>query len=177
LETDHLKRKKLNQYFINAKSWDDTEINTRADVLFNDAKILWNYPKELDLKIDFQDTNKEFYSLDDDIDITGKKPLYFELFNEKHVVKSWSDLYVTSVKILVEYDWNIAKSLLLDDDFSGKKQRIISSNEEDCRKAYKIRDNYFIETNLSANAIMTYVKLICEKFGLNSNDFIYTIKD
>ncbi|MGD9655051.1 MAG: DUF262 domain-containing protein [Sulfuricurvum sp.] len=170
-------RLKLNQYFINAKSWDDTEINTRADVLFNDAKILWNYPKELDLKIDFQDTNKEFYSLDDDIDITGKKPLYFELFNEKHVVKSWSDLYVTSVKILVEYDWNIAKSLLLDDDFSGKKQRIISSNEEDCRKAYKIRDNYFIETNLSANAIMTYVKLICEKFGLNSNDFIYTIKD
>jgi hypothetical protein len=88
----------------------------------------------------------------------------------------WS-LYVKVVKILVDIDWDIAKSLLSDDDFSGKKQRIISNIESDCRKAYKIKENYFIETNLSANAIMTYVKLICEKFGLSGDDFVYTIKD
>lgn len=66
---------------------------------------------------------------------------------------------------------------MTDDDFSGKKQRIISSCESECRKAYEIRDSYFIETNLSANSIMTYVKLICEKFGLSGDDFVYTIRD
>ncbi|MBW6488764.1 DUF262 domain-containing protein [Sulfurimonas sp.] len=170
-------RLKLNQYFINAINWDDKEINRRADVLFEEAKILWEYPKELDLKLDFQDTDKEFYTLDDDIDITGKKPLYFELFNEKHTVKSWNDLYVNVVKILVDFDYDIAKSLLIDDDFSGKKQRIISSMETDCRKPYEIKESYFLETNLSANSIMTYVKLICEKFGLSGSDFVYTIRD
>jgi hypothetical protein len=170
-------RLKLNQYFINATSWDDTEINKRAEALFEDAKILWQYPKELDLKLDFQNTDKEFYALDDDIDITGKKPSYFELLNEKHKVKYWRDIYINVVKILVDFDWDIAKSLLSDDDFSGKKQRIISSIESDCREAYKIKENYFIETNLSANAIMNYVKLICEKFGLSGDDFVYAIKD
>lgn len=170
-------RLKLNQYFINAINWDDKEINQRADILFEEAKLLWKYPKELELKVDFKDTDKEFYTLDDDIDITGKKPLYFELFNEKHSTKSWNDLYVNVVKILVDFDWEIAKSLLVDDDFRGKKQRIISSCESDCRKAYEIRDSYFIETNLSANAIMTYVKLICEKFGLSGDDFVFTIQE
>jgi uncharacterized protein with ParB-like and HNH nuclease domain len=170
-------RLKLNQYFLSTTNWDDNEINKRADVLFEEAKTVWQYPKELDLKLDFQSTDKEFYTLDDDIDITGKKPFYFELFNEKHSVKSWSDLYVNVVKILVDFDSEIAKSLLQDDDFSGKKQRIISSIETDCRKPYKIQEFYFVETNLSAGGIMTYVKLICEKFGLNGSDFIYAIRN
>ena len=170
-------RLKLNQYFIDATNWRDNEINQRADVLFEEAKLLWKYPKELDLKLDFKDSDKEFYTLDDDIDITGKKPLYFELLNEKHSAKSWNDLYVNVVKILVDFDYDIAKSLLIDDDFSGKKQRIISSMETDCRKPYEIKESYFLETNLSANSIMTYVKLICEKFGLTGSDFVYTIRD
>jgi len=170
-------RLKLNQYFINATNWDDEEINKRAELLFEDAKTLWQYPKELDLKLDFQNADKEFYTLDDDIDVTGKKPLYFELFNEKHSVRSWNDLYTQIVKILVDFNSEIARSLLTDDDFSGKKQRIISSIENDCRKAFEVKENYYIETNLSANAIMTYVKLICEKFGLSGDDLVYAIKD
>lgn len=170
-------RLKLNQYFINSVNWDDNEINKRANILFEDAKLLWEYPKKLDLKLEFNDTDKEFYTLEDEIDVTGKKPLNFELFNQKYNTKSWNDLYINIVKILVDFDYNTAKSLLIDDDFSGKKQRIISSNECDCRKPYEIKENYFIETNLSANAIMTYVKLICEKFGLFEDDFIYTIKN
>lgn len=170
-------RLKLNQFFINAINWDDSEISKRASALFEDAKTLWQYPKELDLKLDFQSNDKEFYCLDDDVDVTGKKPLCFEILNEKHNTKSWNDLYINVVKILIDYDWDIASSLLVDDDFSGKKQRIISKQESDCRKAYEIKENYFVETNLSANAIMTYVKLICEKFGLRGDDFIYTIKE
>jgi len=51
-------------------------------------------------------------------------------------------------------------------------------NEKQALQIYgKIKENYFVETNLSANTIMTYVKLICEKFGLSGDDFVYTIKD
>lgn len=169
-------RLKLNQYFINATNWDDSEINQRAHVLFEEAKMLWQYPIELDLKLDFKNTDKEFYTLDDEIDVTGKKPVFFELFNEKYIVKSWNDLYVNVVKILVNFDSDIAKSLLSDDDFSGKNRKIISSSKDNERgKQIEIKENYFIETNLSANAIITYVKLTCEKFGLSGDDFVYTV--
>jgi len=135
-------------------------------------------PKKLDLKLDFQNTDKEFYTLDDDIDITGKKPLYFELLNEKHSAKSWSDLFVNVVKILVDFDWDIAKSLLSDDDFSGKNRKIFSTTKDNPKgKQIEIRESFFLETLLSANAIMTYIKLICEKFGLSGDDFVYTIKE
>lgn len=171
-------RLKLNQHFINSLNWDDNEINKRANILFEDAKILWTYPKELDLKLEFKDTDKEFYTLEDDIDVTGKKPLYFEIFNEKYNTKSWNDLYIQLIKLLIDFDETIAQLLLKDDDFSGKNRKIFSSTKDNEKgKQVEIKENYFVETNLSANAIMSYIKLICEKFGLSGDDFIYTIKD
>ena len=163
---------------LSATNWDDEEINKRADFLFQDAKTLWQYPKELDLKLEFKDTDKEFYTLDDDIDITGKKPLYFEIFNEKYNTKSWNDLYIQLIKLLINFDEKIAQLLLKDDDFSGKNRKIFSSTKDNEKgKQVEIKENYFVETNLSANAIMSYIKLICEKFGLSGDDFIYTIRN
>jgi len=172
-------RLKLNQYFINATNWDETEINKRANILFEDAKVLWSYPKELELKLNSKNRDKEFYTLDDyDVNVTNKKPIYFELRKKKHLVKSWNDLYVSVVKILVNFNWSIAISLLTDDDFSARKQqRIISKIKSDCRKAEEIKENYFIETNLNANQMITYINLICEKFGLSGDDFVYAIKE
>lgn len=170
-------RLKLNQYLIDSTDWGEEEINKRAEHLFYEANNIWKYPKELDLKLELNNFDKEFYTLDDDIDITGKKPLYFELFGEKHSVKSWNNLYINVIKILVDFDWEIARSLLNDDDFNGKKQRIISRIDSNCRKPYEIKESFFVETNLSANAIMTYTKLICEKFGLSGDNFIYVIND
>ncbi len=171
-------RLKLNQYFIDATNWGDNEINQRADVLFEEAKLLWKYPKELDLKLDFKDSDKEFYTLDDDVDIDGKKqkPHYFEFLNEKIKVKSWADLFVKLVEKIVEIDNKAFDILLNDDDFKSKRYSVFSNQEIDMRKPHRLNDNFFIEKDYSANAIMTYVKLICEKFGLSGSDFIYTVK-
>lgn len=165
-------RLKLNKYFINASTWGESEINRRANVIFEDAKLLWNYPEHLDLKLDFQNNDKEFYTLDDNIDVTNKKPIYFELLHEKYIITTWKDIYINLMKILVDFDWEVAKSLLIDDDLKGK----FSTVPDNFRTPREIKDSYFIETNLSANTIMNYVKLICEKFELSGDDFIYAVK-
>ena len=166
---------RLNRYFVNLSSWDEEEIHKRALNLFNDAKYIWTYPKELVLQIELEDEDKEFYTLDDEMDVTGKKPLYFEVFGEKVKVGSWSEFFLKAINKLYEFDENIAKSLLLDNDFSGKKQRILSSIEENIRKPFQLKEGFFVETNLSAKSILNYTKLICEKFGLSGDDFIYAI--
>jgi len=166
---------RLNRYFVDLSSWDEEEINKRALSLFNDAKYIWTYPKELVLQIELEDEDKEFYTLDDEMDVTGKKPLYFEVFGEKVKVGSWSEFFLKAIEKLYEFDENIARSLLLDNDFSGKKQRILSSIEENIRKPFQLKEGFFVETNLSAKSILNYTKLICEKFGLSGDDFIYAI--
>lgn len=166
---------RLNRYFIDLSSWDEEEMNKRSSSLFEDAKAIWSYPKELVLQIEIEDEDKEFYTLDDEVDVTGKKPLYFEFSGEKVKVGSWNELFLKAIEKLYEFDENIAKSLLSDDDFSGKKQRILSSIEENIRKPFQLKEGFFIETNLSAKSILNYTKLICEKFGLTGDDFIYAI--
>lgn len=166
---------RLNRYFIDVSSWDEEEINKRALSLFNDANDIWMYPKDLVLQIEIQDEDKEFYTLDDEVDVTGRKPLYFEFSGEKVKVGSWSEFFLKAIEKLYEVNENIAKSLLLDDDFSGKKQRILSSIGENIRKPFQLKDGFFVETNLSAKSILNYTKLICEKFGLSGDDFIYAI--
>lgn len=166
---------RLNRYFLDLTSWDEEEMNKRSSSLFEDAKAIWNYPKDLVLQIEIEDEDKEFYTLDDEVDVTGKKPLYFEFSGEKVKVESWSELFLKAIEKLYEYDENIAKSLLFDDDFSGKKQRILSSMEGNIRKPFQLKEGFFIETNLSAKSILNYTKLICEKFGLSGDDFVYAI--
>jgi uncharacterized protein with ParB-like and HNH nuclease domain len=166
---------RLNRYFLDLSSWDEEEMIKRSLSLFEDAKVIWNYPKDLVLQIKIEDEDKEFYTLDDEVDVTGKKPLYFEFSGEKVKVGSWSELFLKVIEKLYEFDENIAKSLLFDDDFSGKKQRILSSIEENIRKPFQLKEGFFIETNLSAKSILNYTKLICEKFGLSGDDFVYAI--
>ncbi len=170
-------RLKLNQYFIESNGWGEEEINRRANFLFTEAQNLWRYPKELALELELKNDDKEFYTLDDEVDILGKKqkPHYFELFGNKVNVRSWSELFTKTIEKLFELDEKLAKTLLNDDDFSGKKSRVISITEENMRKPSKIRDGFFIEKDFSANQIMNYTKLICEKFGLSGDDFVYAV--
>ncbi len=119
---------------------------------------------------------KEFYTIDDDFDITGKKPISFEIDGIRFSVKSWKEILIKTLEYLSDINLSIVKSFTQDSDFQGREKRIISSSEDNIRQAAKIKDGIFVETNLSANSILANIKLICEKFGLENDDFIYYVK-
>ena len=166
-------RLKLNHFFINSDNWGEEEITFRANDLFSEAKKVWQYPIQLDLKcISNSDNDKEFYTLDDEVDVTGMKVRSFELIGEKHSVTSWVDLFVKVIKILLSLDEEKIMRMLNDKDFIGKHRKIFSSLRDNINgKQIEIKESLFLETNLSANAIISNVKLTCEKFGLIDADF------
>lgn len=170
-------RLKLNQFFIDAKNWTDEEIKNRANILFTEAKELWKYPKDQVITLALEYDDKDFYTLDDDADVTGKKPMSFEILGQKYSTSTWRDMYTKVVEVLVEKDWNLAQTFINDSDFQGRQRRLISDSKDDLRSAQKIKDNFFIETNLSANSILVLLKLLCEKFNLTSSDFIFSVKE
>ena len=106
----------------------------------------------------------------------GMKPISFELLGEKYLVKTWIDLFVRVVTILFDMDEEKGKLIVNDRNFIGRNRKIFSEKKDNPKgKQIEFKDSLFLETNLSANTIIQYVKLICEKFGLNGNDFIYIV--
>ncbi|MFA6759714.1 MAG: HNH endonuclease family protein [Sulfuricurvum sp.] len=168
-------RLKLNRFFISSETWSEVEIKKRANLLFEEAKEVWNY-ENLSIDILTNSEDKEFYTLEDNIDITGKKPIAFELNGIKHSVKSWKEVLVKTLKLLADIDFNMVKSFAYDSDFQGRVQRIISDKGDNIRQAEEIREDLYIETNLSANSILANIKLICEKFDLEDDSFIFYVK-
>lgn len=168
-------RLKLNSFFVNSTSWGENEIKQRANQLFEEAKELWKY-EDISMDILVNNEDKEFYTLDDNIDITNKKPIAFEIDKTKYSVKSWREILVKVLEVFIDIDINAVQRFTKDSDFQGIKRRIISDREEDIRQAEKIADNIFVETNLSANSTLANIKLICEKFGLENDDFIFYVK-
>jgi len=161
---------KLNRFFIDSNSWSETEIRKRANLLFEEAKEVWNYEN---ISMDILSEDKEFYTLEDNVDITGKKPIAFELNRAKYNVRSWKEILIKTLEVLSDLDYNHVKSFTYDSDFQGRERRIVSKNMDEMRKAEKIKDDIYVETNLSANSIIANIKLICEKFGLEESFIFY----
>ena len=158
---------KLNKYFSNIKKWDKEEIEKRALYLFEIVKNIFPMPEFKEVYIE-----DDYYNLDDFFEVTGKKIKKVEFQNEIIRVSSWIDAFVKISTKFYEIEETMFKSFADDVDFFGRKRKIISYNPNILREYRKIKDVY-IEANLSANAILNYIKLMAEKYDLRGDDIIF----
>ena len=61
-------------------------------------------------------------------------------------------------------------------DFAGKEKRIISKSKDGLRVPEKIKSNIYIETNLNANDILNYSRMIIEKYNNDDINVSYKLK-
>ncbi|RXI45247.1 DUF262 domain-containing protein [Clostridium tetani] len=170
-------RLKLNKGISNFTTWNEEIIIKRAVELFSIAIKNWSAPKvNKDLINYIGIDEKEYLDLSDEIDVTGRKPVAFEILGEKHNINSWKRLICECSQILYNLDKDIFKSFINDSDFAGRKNRIVSSNLIDIREMFKIENNIYIETKLNANSTLNYIKLMMEKYNLSDEDFKFWIK-
>ncbi len=168
-------RLRLNRYFADAQNWSEEEIIKRAGELFAETNEIWRHPRSL-ISLSLAADDKESYNMDDDSIVTSKKPIYFEILGNQFSVNSWKEILIGVLTRLADIDKNKVMLLAYDDDFKGRTQRIIGINGQEIRQPHEVFDGFFVETNLSANAIISWTKLICEKFGLSGDDFVYAIR-
>ena len=172
---------KLNRYFDNIARWDKEEIEKRAKYLYdNIASKIWQFPI-IDEKLFKISKEQEFYTLNDNFSVTGTKPKKMIIDTEIIILKkrSWIELFMKFNNYLYEYDSEIFTSFIQDDDFKGRTQRIVSDEKEECRKPMSLNNqsDIYIESNLSASAILKYIKLMVEKYKLeNDNVLLYIIE-
>ena len=167
---------KLNDHFNNVNSWNKRTIEARAESLYKIAEKIWIFPELSEQYLEDKiDRNKDFFTLEDEINVTGEVPIAIKLIEKKIEVKSWREMWLYVCRQLYELDSMKFLELTKDDDFLGKKTRIISLNSEECREPEIIGERIYIEKNLSANSILNYLRIILEKYYINE-DFMYWLK-
>lgn len=169
-------RLKLNQGIYKYESWNEESIMKRALELFDIATKCWPYPKLNKELVKNVDVEKEYLDLSDEIDVTGIKPVAFEILGERRNVNSWKRLICRCSLDLYNLDKDIFRTFITDDDFAGRKTRIVSNNMENMRKYFEIDEGIYIETKLNANSTLNYIKLMMEKYNLSDEDFKFWIK-
>ncbi|MBD5399460.1 MAG: hypothetical protein HDR56_00705 [Treponema sp.] len=94
-------------------------------------------------------------------DFTFKRPTAF-VFNGYvyYELNTWIELYIQFVATVAKINPEKLKDMAKKSDFISKQNRkYYSADKKDLRKAKKIMDDFFVETNLSANE---FAKRICE---------------
>jgi len=170
---------KLNRYFNETEFWNKEEIQKRATNLYETlASKIWKYPK-IDKKLLSKTKIQASYTLNDSFSVTGTKPKKIVINKEVLSIKkrSWIECFTAFNNYLYDSDSQKFENFTNDDDFKGRTQRIITKNKELCRKPIRLNDtsDIYIEGNLSANAILKYIKLIAEKYGLEDDDVVFYV--
>ncbi len=165
----------MNRRVAKVEEWNEKQINERGNRLFECAVKIWNFPEVDETYINPLNEVNEFEIMDD-VDVTGKSPYEIIVCGSKYAVDSWRGFFSKICKIMYEYDSQIFRSLLMHNDFKGKRKRIITRDRESLNRFEEVAEGIFIEQTLSANDALNYSKLVIEKYQEMENEISYKIR-
>ncbi|MDF2605833.1 MAG: hypothetical protein K0S34_23 [Bacillales bacterium] len=158
------------------EQWDELSIKNRTEELTKIAKDIWTYPIEFETlsENDEIEINRDI-SILEDVNITGYKPNRLTICDEIHIVNSWKSLFKKLCLELYDLDRELFRTFIYSKDFEGRERRIIADSSDKMVSVETIDTDVYIETNLNANAILNYCKIISEKFNLQ-DDIYYSVR-
>ncbi len=140
------------------------------------AEIETNFNKNLRVSVAKQEISKkstiEKNTINEKISYTNRKISSFIFKNKFYEVNSWKEFLIKIIEILVQDHKNEFEKVL---ELKGKKRPYFSENKKDLRIPYRIKNTkVYVETNLSANAIVAIIKKVISLFGYTESEL--TIK-
>ena len=136
---------KLNSYFDNLNSWKKRFIESRAESLYKIVEKIWEFPEfSEEYQESMLDKGRDFYTLEDEINVTGEIPIAIKLVEKKVNVKSWRDMWLYINNQMYELDSMKFLELTKDEDFLGKKTRIITLDKNEFRDQEVIGERIYI---------------------------------
>lgn len=159
------------------EKWDESTILNRANELSELATKIWSIPKIEDRFINLKNIeHRNEFEIEEEINVTGRKPIEINIIGQTFSINSWKEFFIKICESMCSLDEDKFELFTIHPDFKGKEKRIISQNRDGLRVPEKIKNNIYIETNLSANDILNYSKLIIEKYNNDDINVTYKLK-
>lgn len=154
---------KLTRDITNFEKWNKNSVIGRANSLFERANEIWELPVDDYINVTQENLIPgEEYSIMDNVDVTGYKPTALIIDNDRIPISSWKDMLVEMCDFLLNFDRELFYSLLDNKNF----RKLISRNADDIRKEEQLAEGLYLETNLNANDILNYVRLLTTEFDM-----------
>ena len=165
---------RMNTWVAQQSKWTVSELQARNDMLVNKALEIWKMPETSYVPAEKQ---LDCYTLEDDVDLSGREIARFEYKNIVQPVLSWIDMQERILKILHEDDKSVLTLLAHTHNPSNELDQYVSDNPSDLRAAIMIDEGIYVERNTSTNTKLNTLKKFFKAYGADPENLSFYLKD
>ncbi|MBR0383510.1 MAG: GIY-YIG nuclease family protein [Eubacteriaceae bacterium] len=138
-----------------------------------------NYNESIDNKRAVVPDEKQlnYYTLADEIDLTGKKIVRYSYKTIEHPVKEWIKMFEDVIRLLHSENKSVLNRLAYETDKSVDLAQYVSFKNEDLRKWIEIDKGIYVERNTSTQLKLSILKRLFELYQQDPNNLIFYLKN
>ena len=165
---------RMNTWIANQSQWTLAELETRSNMMAAQALKIWPAPQTA-----FVPAEKQFdsYSLEDDVDLSGREIIRFGLRNTEQPVDSWITMQEQVIKILHAEDKSVLARLAHTNNPDDELNVYVSDNPADLRGALEIDHSIYLERNTSTNTKISMLKKFFKAYGKDPEELVFYLRD
>lgn len=165
---------RMNTWIAQKEKWTLAELEERCEMLVSRALTIWPMPET-----SYQPAEKQLdsYTLEDDVDLSGREIVRFGYKNTEQPVDSWITMMAQVLKILHAEDKSVLARLAHTDNPDDELNDYISDNPADLRGALEIDQNIYLERNTSTSTKLSVLKKFFKAYRQNPEELVFYLKD
>ena len=165
---------RLNTWIAAQTQWTLDELEKRSDMMMQKAVQIWAAPETAYAPAEKQ---LDAYSLEDDVDLSGREIIRFSYKNTEQPIGSWILMMEQILKILHAEDKSVLTRLAHTHNPDDELDAYVSDNPADLRGALEIEPGIYLERNTSTSTKIAILKKFFNAFGANPEDLVFYLKD
>ena len=165
---------RMNQWIGSQSQWTETELEQRNDYVQQRALEIWASPVT-----GFRPIEKQLdsYTLDDEIDLTGRKIARFAYLTLEQSVKNWAEMFESVVRLLHSEDKSVLNNLAYESDSSVDLAVYVSHKKTDLRGYIEIEHGIYVERNTSTWTKLSILKRLFALYHLDPANLVFYLRD
>lgn len=165
---------RLNQWISQQEKWTLEQLEERNNMLIQQALTIWTLPDTT-----YQPAEKpmDFYTLEDDVDLSGRELGKYSYRNFVQPVTSWIEMLQQIVKILHAEDKTILSKLAHSHDSVNELSTFVTDNADHYRGTVEIEPGIYLIRNTSTTTKVNMLRKLFKAFDANPEDLIFYLRD
>lgn len=165
---------RLNAYIARRTQWTLAELEARSDHLVKRALDIWAFPVTA-----YQPKEKQMdaYTLEDDVNLSGRSIARFRFKNAEQPVTSWIDMYERVLRMLHAEDQTVLSKLAYATDPEMELAGYVSNRKEALRDCLELEQGLYLEKNTSTWLKLSLLRRFFKLFRQEPADLVFYLRD
>lgn len=163
---------RMNTYIAKKEKWTLDELEERNQYLMERALEIWALPSTTYKPVKRQ---VESYTLDDDVNLSGRLITKFSYKNTEQPVTSWIEMYQKVLQILYAEDKSVITKLAVSTE--GNLAVHFSMAQSDFTKSVEIGDGIYVWTNTNTQNKLSVLHRLFRLYDVNPTDLIFYLRN